>query len=314
MKQWTGNLVRLAVGSLVKVGPSVLAEGMFPRRNDATRCLGVILVVASAFALPTAAEAAEVPLRFLICQPGGPDLGDEQQHVIDKMYRYIEKKTGLSNGRISGYYTNDREKCLSELAQKPAVVLPSLPIYLEYKEKYGLTPVAQLRLNGKTDDPFYVLVKADSPMASPRDLAGKTVTGTHLGSPSFLLDIVLEGKLTTNEVKVKTERFGLRAIRDVIKGKADAVLLDGTQYRALAGTQFEKQLKLLHPSKPLPTPPVTVSKSAPPGFGAKLGQALVGMTDDPEGQEVVKIFRVEGFEVAAPKVWASLEKQIKSAP
>ena len=144
-------------------------------------------------------------------------------------------------------------------------------------------------------------------------LAGKTVTGTHLGSESFLLDIVLEGKVG-RDVKTKPERFGLRAIRDVLKGKADAVLLDGTQYRALAGTQFEKQLKLLHTSKALPTPPVVVTRTAPPGFGVKLGQALTGMTDDPEGQEVVRIFRVEGFEVAAPKVWASLEKQIKSAP
>ncbi len=284
------------------------------RRIDATRRVLVSAVmIGSLFGVSTAAEAGD-PMRLLICQPGGPDLGDEQQHVIDKMYRYIERKTALETGRIQGYYTNDREKCLEELAKKPAIVIPSLPIYLEYKEKIGLTPVAQLRLNGKVEDPFYILVKADSPMSSARDLAGKTVIGTHLGSPSFLLDIILEGKLTSKEVTVKSERFGLRAIRDVTKGKADAVLLDGTQYRALAGTQFEKQLKLLVTSKALPTPPVTVTKSAPPGFVTKLGAALVGMTEDREGQEVVRIFRVEGFELAEPKTWASLEKQIKSAP
>jgi hypothetical protein len=80
---------------LVKPGPSVLAEGM---------SLAVLL---------------------LICQPGGPDLGNEQQHVIDKMYRYIEKRTGLEKGQMQGFYTNDREKCLEGLEKKPTVVMPS---------------------------------------------------------------------------------------------------------------------------------------------------------------------------------------------
>src|SRR5688572_3427417 len=268
-----GESVRGAVGSLVKARPSVLAGRMFlPRRHDATRrTLALALLLAGILSLARTAEAAD-PIRLLICQPGGPELGDEQQKLIDKMYRYLELKTGTEKGRIQGYYTNDREKCLVELEKKPAIILPSLPVYLEFKEKYGMTPVAQLRLNQKTEDFFYVMIQAKSPVASVRDLAGKTITGTHLGSPSFLLDIVLEGKLTPSEVTVKPERFGLRAIRDVIKGKADAVLLDGTQYRAVAGTQFEKQLKLLHTSKALPTPPVTVTKHAPKEFGAKLGE------------------------------------------
>jgi ABC-type phosphate/phosphonate transport system substrate-binding protein len=167
-------------------------------------------------------------------------------------------------------------------------------------------------MNGKTEDSFYVLVKADSPIASVKDLSGKTVSGTHLGWPNFLVDIVLDGQ--ASDVKLKAEKLGLRAVRAVLKGEAQAVLLDGSQYRALAGTQHEKQLKLLHTSKALPTPPVTVTKHAPAGFGAKLGKALLGMAADPEGQEVVRIFQIEGFLQPAPDVFSSLEKRIKSAP
>ena len=312
-RRWEES-VPYAVGSLVKARPSVLAGRMFlPRRNDATRrSLGFALLAVSVLALSRPAEAGD-PIRLLICQPGGPTLGDEQQQVIDKMYRYIERKTGLESGKIQGFYTNDYDKCMAELELKPAIVFPSLPIYLEHKEKHGLTPVAQLKADGKTEDYFYVMVKADSPISTVRDLAGKTVAGTHLGAVGFFLDIVLEGKLQKGEVTAQPEKLGLRAIREVTGGKAHAVLLDGTQYRGLAGSLHEKKLKLLHTSRSLPTPPVVVSRYAPKGFGPKLGRALTGMTGDPEGQEVIKVFRIDGFEPVTT-VLSRLEKQIKSSP
>lgn len=282
-------------------------------RHDATRRIGVVATVALLGLFAGSAHAAE-PLRLLICQPGGPQLAEEQQSSIETMYRYIERKTGLSEGRIQGRYTNDREECVDALGQT-AIVIPSLPIFLEHKDKYGLVPVAQLKVNGKIEDHFYVLVDGESSIKSISDLKGKKITGTHLGSNRFVLDIVLEGKLAKGDLVLKPKRFGLRAIRAVTKGKADAVLLDGTQYRALAGTRFEKDLRVLHTSKALPTPPITVvAKAIPAGFGAKLGRALVGMTNDPEGQRVVQLFGIEGFELTAPKTWASLEKRIKSAP
>lgn len=297
------------------VTPTLLAENMHRApRHDATRRICVAATVAIFGLFAGSAHAAE-PLRLLICQPGGPELAEEQQSSIETMYRYIERKTGLADGRIEGRYTNDREECVAALGRGTSILIPSLPIFLEHKDKYGLLPVAQLKVNGKVEDHFYVLVDEKSPIKSVADLKGKKITGTHLGSHRFVLDIVLEGKLAKGDVTLSPKRFGLRAIRAVTKGKADAVLLDGTQYRALAGTRFEKDLRVLHTSNPLPTPPITVvTKKVPAGFGAKLGRALVGMTNDPEGQRVVQLFGIEGFELTAPKTWASLEKRIKSAP
>jgi ABC-type phosphate/phosphonate transport system substrate-binding protein len=278
-------------------------------RLDAARWL-----VAALLSAPAIAEA-EAPLRLLICQPGGPDLAVEQQSVIDKMYRYIERKTGLEKGRISGLYTNDRKVCLAELEKGVAIVIPSLPLYLEHQDQYGMVPVAQLELNGKVEDHFYLLVANDSPLKTTADLAGKTIVGTHSGCARFVLEIVLMGKVSKTNVTLVEERLGMRSVRKVAKGEAHAVLLDGAQYRRLAGTQFEKKLRVLHTSDPLPTPPVVVvEKNVPSGFGPKLGRVLVGMTSDPEGQEVVRLFGVEGFELPGPNTWASLEKRIKSAP
>ena len=307
------HFVQRWLASLVKVPSSLLAEIMAGRLYDAVRYVvaGCLALWAS---LPVAGYAGE-PLKLLICHPGGPDLAPEQQKAIEKMYRYLEKKTGLASGKIQGSYQNEHEACVAGLKEKPAIVMPSLPIYLEYKDKFGLIPVAQLRLNGKVEDQFYILVKADSPLDSVASLAGKTITGTHVSSVGFVVGVVLEGQLKRAQVNLEPKRFGLRAIRAVTRGKADAVLLDGTQFRALAGTRFEKKLRVLHASKALPTPPVTVvSKCTPDDFGGRLGRAMAGMTRDQEGQAVVRLFRMEGFELAAPQTWASLEKRIKSAP
>ncbi len=232
---------------------------------------------------------------------------------MGKMFRYLEKKIGLEEGNIEGNYTNSRKKCLAELKKRPAVVFPSLPIFLEHRRALGLEPVAQLKVNGQVKDHFYVMARKDSAIDKPEALSGKTLTGTHLGSSTFAVDIVLEGK--AKNLKLKPKRLGLRSIKAVIKGKADAVLLDGTQYTALKGTTLAESLQVVHVSKPLPTPPVTViEKKAPKGFARKLGQALVDMTTDPEGKEVVRLFRIEGFQVPMPRAWASLEARFKSAP
>ena len=281
-----------------------------PTMNRALLIAGATTILTSGAAQDAAASQK---IGFLICQPGGPKLRKAQQKVMGKMYRYLEKKVGLPEGQIEGSYTNDRKECLAKLKERPAVVFPSLPIFLEHRRSLGLKPVAQLKVNGKVKDHFYVMAKKGSGIDKPEALSGKTLTGTHLGSSTFAVDIVLEGR--AKKLQLKPQRRGLRSIKAVLKGKADAVLLDGTQYHALQGTKLAEDLQVVHTSQALPTPPVTViEKKAPKGFARKLGRALVAMTTDAEGQEVVRLFKIEGFQVPMPRAWASLEARFKSAP
>lgn len=258
--------------------------------------------------------AAGEPVRFLICQPGGPDLAKEQKVVVERLYRYLEKKTGLADGQIEGVYTNTRKDCEKALKDKPSVFFPSLPIFMEYRRAMNLEAVAQLKIDGKVRDHFYIMASKGSGLTLEA-LAGKTLTGTHLDSAKFVDDIVFDGRVKLADVKLDRQRRGLRAIRNVLRGKADAVLLDGTQYRALQGTRFEGELEVVHVSKDVPTPPISiVTGRAPKGFGRKLAQALTAMVADPEGQSVLRLFRIEGFAVPKPQTWAQLEARFRSAP
>ena len=35
---------------------------------------------------------ADSTVRFLICQPGGPDVSEHDQKVLGRMYRYLERE------------------------------------------------------------------------------------------------------------------------------------------------------------------------------------------------------------------------------
>ena len=273
------------------------------------RMRALLAALAAVISTAGSAHAAE-PLHFLICQPGGPELSQEETAVMDGLFRYLEGKMQLAEGRLQGRYANTTRACEKALASKPAVIFPSVPIFVEKRRALSLVPVAQLRINGRTRDHFYVLTRAGSELELS-GLAGKTIMGTHLDSPRFLTDGVFAGRLKPEQLKLVPVKRALRGIRRVIRGKADAVVLDGTQYRALEGSRYLKKLKLLHTSELVPTPPVTVVEGrVSESFGEKLGQALVGMAKDAEGRKVLKTFRIEGFESTSPQLWANLEARL----
>lgn len=293
----TDVMTRAATGqALSKAGEMGLGGSM-------RASLAALAVVAASSGTALASE----PIGFLVCQPGGPKLSKSQTEVMDQLFRHLEKKMALENGRLQGRYENSKRGCDKAIAEKPGVLFPSVPIYLESKQTLKLKPVAQLRVNGKTRDNFYVLAKADTKV-EVSGLAGKTIMGTHVGSPRFVSDVVFQGRLKPDQLKLKVQKRSLRAVRRVISGRAAAVVLDGEQYRALEGTDFGKKLRLVHTSPAVPTPPVTVVPGrVPEGFGRRLGEALVSMRDDPEGRKVLETFKIEGFDSTSLQQWAQLE-------
>ena len=229
---------------------------------------------------------------------------------MDGLFQHLEKKLKLEAGQFRGRYANSTDDCEDALSDKPAVIFPSVPIFIEKRRALGLVPVAQLRINGQSRDHFYVMIRADDDLDLAK-LKGKTLIGTHLDSPRFLTDAVFGGALQPGDLKLKPTKRALRAIRRVIRGKADAVVLDGTQYRALEGSRYLKKLKLMHTSPTVPTPPVTVvERRVSPDFGRRLGQALVSMAKDPDGQKVLQTFKIEGFEATSLQQWAKLEARL----
>ena len=59
------------------------------KASQTTLGFTVMLTLAAA---GTAHAKGDEPLRFLVCQPGGPTLEDQEQTVIRDFYRFISTK------------------------------------------------------------------------------------------------------------------------------------------------------------------------------------------------------------------------------
>ncbi len=262
-----------------------------------------IVFALAATMLSAPAHAATESLQFLICQPGGPELQEKEQTVIRDFYRYFGKKLAMKEGAITGNYFNRRAKCIEALDENPSIVMLSLDLYIERADDLKLLPIAQIDADGTTSK-YYLMSGLEGP-STLAQVRGKPIAGTHLSNPKFVARVVFDGKLgTPNELVLKPQNLGLRAVRNVIRGRAAAVLLDAQQYRAIDGTPFQKKLKLVYESEPLPNAPVAVSSTRIDAkLAGELSKLLTTMNTDPNGQALVKTFGIKGFVKPAPKTW-----------
>ena len=288
--------------------PKIPHIGLARRALEVAFAAGMLLVATSV----QASGAPPERLRFLVCQPGGPELGAEEQTVIRDLYRYVEKKLEMKEGAIEGSYYNKRKDCLKALGTDPDLLMLSLDLFIERRKDMKLQAVAQIELHGSTEHRYYLMASARGPK-SLNDLRGKPIAGTHLDNAKFVARVILGGRLgTPAELVLQPKALGLRAVRSVIRGKADAVLLVGAQYRALRGTPFEKKLKLVHESDPLPNAPVAVTaKRVPADLRARLGKILDEMASDPKGRALVDTFGIGGFARPAPNTWDRIDATMR---
>lgn len=284
---------------------------MRSRIHFPARLAAAALVVALTAPAPAPAATPD-NLRFLICAPGGPDLKDGEQEVIQSFFRFMEERLGMLKTSIDGTYLNDRDKCAVALKAKPGALMLSPDLFVAHEKAEGLVPVAQVRIAGATRDRYYLMTAAEGGATELAALKGAKITGSAVGTADFIARATLDGRLgAAAAFRFSETTMGLRAVRAVLRGKADAVLLDGVQYRALQGTPFEKKLQLVYTSDPLPTAPICVARGrVPDGFGAALADVLSNMANSDHGRTLIKTFGIDGFERPSPGAWDLVRARI----
>ena len=191
------------------------------------------------------------------------------------------------------------------------------------KNNPKLTPLLVVA-NRQHDVRGFVIVKFNNPAASIANLRGSTIdipvaTKQHCR-------IFLERNCTDNAQKDVKAFFGaikksdtpMDALDDVCRGKCDAALVDSIGlefYKANKQFVYQKNLRILQESDPFPTAVIAYPQGAvDEATVAKFRDGLLKAHQDPGGQEMMKMWCIEAFELPPANYGQSLAHCLKAYP
>lgn len=225
----------------------------------ALRGLGLVL----GFGL-SAAQAGPSDFAIYALRLGGEP--EAAQPYIDRMAGEIERAAGWAKGAAKGRFLTSRKELAGFMdAQKPGFGILEPWVYFELRQSQKLDLVVAVDSADLNSPKLHVVVK-DPAWKTLADLKDKKLW-THLAdSPAYLGQVVLDGKQPAQtHFQLKQVGSALKAARAVLRGEADAALLDDEQLAMAQKLEGGAGLRVLYSSTPLP-PVVVVA------FGAVLPQ------------------------------------------
>lgn len=197
----------------------------------------------------------QAKINFVILYPGGPDPGTEGKSMITQFLDILTKRTSLKKTDVEGNYYNDIALAKAAIKRNGnAYIMGSLGFYLANQKRYNLVPLSLVATMGKNTESYYMVVKKGK-YSSLSELKGKILGGNILYEDYKYIDsIIFNGQLNVAKYfKLKASSQVLGAVRRVIKGQIDAVLLNSMQYESLTRLKstFEN-LQVIYTSQEVP--------------------------------------------------------------
>ncbi len=271
------------------------------KRNPAgwfiTAVFSICLIACTSSKALSAAEGSDVDsVQFVIVFPGGPTVGSSSQNVINQFVDIFAKDIG---GQVTGSYFTDIETARAFLRDHPnSFVMATTGFFLSQCEELGLVPLAALQLPDDRKERYYVVTKSGT-AGSLEDLKGKTMAGqVLLESECFLNRVVFGGMLDVgSDIKLIPTGRPLSALRKMIRGELDAVILNPIQYSSLEQLPFAGELETVFTSDPI----------TPIGFSMRDSEtnhqlrdrvmlALQQLSKTEDGLAACQSFGIAGFE------------------
>lgn len=227
--------------------------------------------------------------------------------LLDALQTYLEDETGYRIEMVTRR-TYQEITALLVSGQLDAAWICGYP-YVRYRDKLELVAVPDW--NGKPFYRSYLIVAADRDATSLEDLAGDIHAFSDPDSNSGFLvtrTLLYERGLDPDVLFRKTIfTYGHRnVIRAVASGLAQSGSVDGYVWEVMREIEPElvKRTKPLRKSEWLGFPPIATSKTLSRSSRIDaLTDALVSMAQKPDGQTVLHMLRLSGFEVVDPSVF-----------
>ena len=265
---------------------------------------------------PARAGQAPAAIDILVCYPGGSVRARDAQPALQDMVKVIESIGGWPAGTINTSFTTRDAECRQLLEEKkPPFAILSLGIFLQARRAHHLVSLVQPRIGGKSEDRFYLMVRRNT-FGKLADLAGKTLGGPWLGDLEFLKRVVFQRQIDpASHFRLKPSRRVLRALRQLDRGRLDAVLVNRPQFEGLAALPFGKNLQSIYTSASLPQMGIAADeKRSSARDRQKMLRALRGMCTHQDGKKLCELFGIDSFDLPDGKLFDSVIKAWESKP
>jgi len=259
---------------------------------------------------PGLAKAGPHDFVVYISRLGGDT--ETAKPYIAKFAAHLEKAMGWPKGSCKGAFFADRKEALAQIkAASPGFALLDPPLYFELRKAESLEPIAQLEGAEIVSARMHLAVK-DPALKSLGALKGKKLWTTLAESPSYLSKVVFDGKLDASKhFAIKRVGHALKAIRAVLRGQADAALIDDDQLAAAKKMQGGNTLQVAYSSPALPPLPVVVfGKVLKPAEAKKLAKVLTTICTSKEGAPICKEMRLTKISPVKLELFKSVEKKL----
>ncbi len=231
-------------------------------------------------------------LDFAVIQPGQPGDAVQAQPVMDALALYVKKKLG-DTVSIKGHYFNQLEEALRFMEKTPpAWGIVRLGFYAAEAVHFGMSPIASTLPAGVAVDRWRLVTQKNGP-DDWRSLHGE-VLGNMLFEQEAAACLLFEKPVQTLPFQLKGTCRPLKSLRQVAKGKAAGVVVDGIQYGAVKSLTIFDEIKVIHTSRELPSDPV-VWMGKPDQWTEKIFNVLMGMRNDPDAASLLRMLQTEGF-------------------
>ncbi len=237
----------------------------------------------------------------------------EQERMIKPLDEYLEKTLGR---RIDFYIAKSYEETVDWMVEEKVDIGYLGPlVYVEAVNRGAKIEPLVAVIDKHTGQPWYrscILVRADSPIKSLKDLKGKRVAFTSKSSTSgYLMPLAALKKLDINP-----ERDFAQVLYPGNHSKTIATLKDGIV--DAAGTNISSYLKqqksgkirpenyrVLWESTPITHSPIVVSKKLPPELIQQIKRAFLTAPDNIEDLSGTES---AGYTIVSPSDYASIKQ------
>lgn len=262
------------------------------------------------------AAMGEAPLRFGLT----PVFLDSDAHLLAILERYLSARLARAV-QLTKRRTYQEITTLLLTGQLDAAWICGFP-YVQFRSQLAL--VAAPLYRGRPLYQSYVIVQAGDPVTGFDGLRGQVHAFSDPDSNSGFL-VTRHLLATRHETPASFFRrsfftYGHRnVVRAVASGLAQSGSVDGYVWDVMAESEPDLvgQTRVLHRSELLGFPPIACQAAR---LGSplvrELREAFLGMDGDPDGREVLRLLRLDGFAGADPSLYdgiAALYDAVRTA-